>query len=147
MPGIFGIVEKKQSGNNSCETVLNTMADQLCHQKWYKKEQYQHNHIGLGSVSINSPFPLKKLSHQDKEYIVVIDGYIYSIPHEQASRCNIPPDDVPEMLLNHFISSKLMLKFLLFYHLDSKYFTFHSLIFCDFQECAGLIEANCVLCI
>jgi len=99
MPGIFGILSADTSLDKAgAERCIHLMTDMLSHQPWYGKNHFAGNRCGFGSVSVGNSASLEELSFRGKRFIVLIDGYVYSIDDDQVETF----ENVSEKVLEHF---------------------------------------------
>ncbi len=78
MPGIFGVIKKRGSAIN-IQKEFYRMNELLSHMPFYTLKSDITEKIALGSIQINSNFEIEKIVHSNREYIIFVDGHIYSL--------------------------------------------------------------------
>jgi len=103
MPGIFGLIQKKISSKEKTELLMNKMTALLCHQPWYRSKLFVSDDVGFGSISVNNLLGPKKINYGSKEYIVLIDGYIYSINDTDATTFSQSSEKILQKITELFV--------------------------------------------
>lgn len=99
MPGIFGIITKKEQTGKEIPQFMRLMREKLMHQDWYFSQDYLNNRLGLGSIAIQKRYQLSPNNHGQHEYIVLIDGYIYKINNRRTSSLVDPFKSSAQMIV------------------------------------------------
>jgi asparagine synthase (glutamine-hydrolysing) len=79
MPGIYGFISKKKYANEHKFITLPTMTSMLNHQYWYNLNEYEGEDYGFGAININSEPSSWHTRYKGESYIVLLDGYVYSV--------------------------------------------------------------------
>ena len=77
MPGIYGLIKKKNYSEKECNILINKMTSMLQHQQGYQIDTIISDKFAFGTIAIKNQNKIDKIVYNDKTYIIVA-GLIYA---------------------------------------------------------------------
>ena len=100
MPGILGFIKKKKGGQPG-DQFLESMLKPLRHLSSYHEEKILGEDYGFASISVDTQQRIFERNSGGREYVVLIDGYIYSVNGRSVSNL----DGSSEFLLDSILAA------------------------------------------
>lgn len=101
MPGVFGFI-KKEGFDQSSASIFELMCRPLRHLTSYHEEKHIDNHYGFGSISVGNQKRIFRAKKNGDDFIVLIDGYIYSVRDQAGYNSHGEAKDLAKTILQSF---------------------------------------------